>query len=104
MADARSHGQMNREILFDERAPASSSWGLLALILGALFAFKFAVLMSDSAVFGRLAMPPVYDDVAYFVDGLLRLDVFRRLGMTGLVTDLWRHPPHAPYSTVSATF
>ena len=48
--------------------------------------------MADSAVFGRLAMPPVYDDVGYFVDGLLRLNVFRRLGMTGLVTDLWRHP------------
>jgi hypothetical protein len=53
--------------------------------MGALFAFKFAVLMTDSALFGRIAIPPVYDDVSYFIYGLQRLDVFRHAAVPGLL-------------------
>jgi hypothetical protein len=63
-----SFAQIKEEELFDARDTKPSSWWLLALIVGALFAFKFAILMVDGAVFGRIAMPPVYDDISYFVD------------------------------------
>jgi len=99
---ARPFAPMKEEVLVDARAPLPRSWWLLAIIVGALFSFKFAILMVDGAVFGRMAMPPVYDDVSYFVDALLRLDVLRHSGIAGFANGLWRNPPHAPYSTAAA--
>jgi hypothetical protein len=75
----------------------STAAGLTLLLL-----LKTAVLLSNSYVYGRMAMPPVYDDVSYFVDALQRVDVFRAEGMRGVVDGLISSPPHSPYATLAA--
>jgi hypothetical protein len=47
-------------------------------------------------------MPPVYDDVAYFNDALMRVNVFRAEGLRSVIAGLISSPPHAPYSTLAA--
>ncbi len=73
-----------------------------AVGLTLLFLLKTAILINDSYLFGRLALPPVYDDVSYFVDALQRIDVFRAAGLRGVIAGLIASPPHAPYSTLAA--
>jgi hypothetical protein len=73
-----------------------------ALGLTLLLLLKTAVLLSDSYEYGRLALPPVYDDVSYFVDALERVDVFHAYGLRGLIEGLVLSPPHSPYSTLAA--
>jgi hypothetical protein len=51
---------------------------------------------------GRLAAPATFDDVAYFNDGLDRLEVLQSHGLWGLLRSLWDSPPHAPFSTLLA--
>src|SRR5262245_36471347 len=78
-------------------------WLTLSLTGAALLALKTAVVLTDSTVFGRLAVPPVYDDVSYFIDALHRIDVFRGSGVAGYLRDFHRNWPHAPYSTIAAS-
>jgi hypothetical protein len=68
----------------------------LVLIAGGLFT-AFALQWSFQN--GRLTRDPSFDDVVYFVDGLERLRVFYDHGFEGLVRDLWKDPPHSPWST-----
>jgi hypothetical protein len=75
---------------------------LTAIVVTALLLLKTTVLLSNSHVYGRLAMPPLYDDVAYFVDGMERVDIFRADGLRGVIASLVSSPPHAPYSTLAA--
>ena len=58
--------------------------------------------MRGGAIYGRLAMPPPYDDVSYFVDALERMRIFLDQGFFGLLQNLISSPPHAPYSTIAA--
>jgi hypothetical protein len=51
---------------------------------------------------GRLAMPPVFDDVVYFDDALGRVDVLYNQGWCALFADAITAPPHSPYSTLVA--
>jgi hypothetical protein len=67
-----------------------------------IFALKTQMLMAGGAVYGRLAMPPVYDDVYYFVVALQGLQIFRDHGMLSFLFDAFKHPPHAPYSYFAA--
>jgi hypothetical protein len=69
---------------------------LLVLISGILFT-AFALQWSFQN--GRLTRDPSFDDVVYFVDGLERVRVLYDHGFEGLVRDLWKDPPHSPWST-----
>src|ERR1700677_2319857 len=73
-----------------------------AIGLTLLLLLKTAVLLSNSYVYGRLAMPPLYDDVSYFVDAMERVDVFRAAGLRGVIAGIISSPPHSPYSTLAA--
>ncbi len=48
-------------------------------------------------------MVPIYDDVAYLIDGLKRLRAFEIQGFVGLAKSFVRDAPHAPYSSLLAT-
>ena len=74
---------------------------LFLLLLG-IFLLKAAILMAGGAVYGRLAVPPINDDVFYFVDALQGLQVFRDHGTLALLSEWIKHPPHAPYSYLAA--
>jgi len=52
--------------------------------------------------FGRLSIPPTYDDVVYFTDALERLQIIHHDGAVALLGSLVQRPPHAPYSTAAA--
>jgi hypothetical protein len=75
---------------------------LTAATLGALFTIKFGILMNGSVIFGRLAVPPLYDDVYYFVDALDRVRLFDDSGLWAVISNAIAAPPHAPYSTIAA--
>lgn len=74
-----------------------------AIGFGALVLFHCLAVLGFSARRGRLAMVPIFDDVAYLVDGLSRLDVFDRQGFAGLANSFMQNAPHAPYSSLLAT-
>jgi len=52
---------------------------IFLLLLG-VFVLKAQILMAGGTVYGRLAVPPINDDVFYFVDALRGLQVFRDHG------------------------
>jgi hypothetical protein len=70
---------------------------------GALVLFHCLAVLGFSARHGRLAMVPIYDDVAYLIDGLKRLNTFDRQGFAGLASSFLQDAPHAPYSSLLAT-
>jgi hypothetical protein len=85
------------------RAPESGNSIVFYLSVTLLvFMLKSIVLMRGGALYGRLAGPPVYDDVSYFVEALQRIRIFLDQGVSGLVNNLIQEPPHAPYSTLAA--
>lgn len=53
---------------------------------------------------GRLALVPLYDDVTYLVDGMVRFAVLSRTGIGGFLADLYAHPAHAPFMAVTSAF
>lgn len=53
---------------------------------------------------GRLSIVPIYDDVAYLVDGLKRLAVLDRSGIGGFLLDFGVNPAHSPFSAITSTF
>jgi hypothetical protein len=71
-------------------------------IAGALFGIKYLILMNGGAVYGRLAIPPPYDDVTYFVQALTRLKLFQQSDLWAVIRSFWAQPPHAPYSEIGA--
>ena len=74
---------------------------LFLLLLG-VFLLKSQILMAGGAIYGRLAVPPINDDVFYFVDALQGLKIFRDHGTLAWLFELVKHPPHAPYSYLAA--
>ncbi len=62
------------------------------------------VTVNESLRQGVLALPPTYDDIIYFNDGLDRLQVFYNGGFLALTKDLINSPPHSPFSTLEAFF
>jgi hypothetical protein len=61
-------------------------------------------LLFRGETYGRLAIPPVYDDITYFVDALERIVVFKTAGLHALISGLVHSPPHSPYATIGAFF
>jgi hypothetical protein len=58
--------------------------------------------LEESSRTGRLRTYPQVDNVIYMASGADWLKSFRTDGISGLVRSYWSHPPHSPYSTVSA--
>jgi hypothetical protein len=77
--------------------------GAAAALLCVLVALHCAAVLGFSARHGRLAMVPIYDDVAYLIDGIKRLNAFDRQGFAGLASSFLQDAPHAPYSSLLAT-
>lgn len=80
-----------------------SDWvRLLGLVI--LAALSTAIVGSKSLdasrLHGRLSVPPLYDDVAYFGDAVGWMNAFGSRGVAGSVWDLVHH--HAPFSTLVA--
>jgi len=51
---------------------------------------------------GVLALPPTYDDVAYFNEAIVRLKQMDDSGGMALVSGYLANPPHAPLQTLLA--
>jgi hypothetical protein len=65
----------------------------------------FTTLQMQQSLFqGQLSMPTTYDDLAYFVDALRRLDRFYEQGIGRLILDFFQLPPHSPTSIYTASF
>jgi hypothetical protein len=74
---------------------------LLAIPLICLL--KSIVLVRAGASYGRLNIPPIYDDVTYFVDALGRVQILLEKDVWHFAQSLVVNPPHAPYSTLAAS-
>src|SRR5207249_11252435 len=61
------------------------------------------VLVRAGASYGRLNIPPIYDDVTYFVDALGRVQILLEKDVWHFAQSLVANPPHAPYSTLAAS-
>jgi len=73
------------------------------ILLGIVLSTGFTlVIIQYSLRHGRLILPPTYDDVTYFADGLARLEVLYRDRLPGLVADHFRNPPHSPFASYLA--
>jgi hypothetical protein len=79
-------------------------WDGAAALVVLIILLKAAILLFRGETYGRLAIPPVYDDVTYFVDGLERVIAFKAGGLGALLSGLVRSPPHSPYATFGAFF
>jgi hypothetical protein len=69
-------------------------------ILGLLVVFHIVASVSHSLRDGRLAIVPLYDDVSYLADGLLRLQAFDTGGFVGLLKSLFQEHARAPITSV----
>jgi len=74
---------------------------LLAIPLICLL--KSIVLVRAGASYGRLSLPPIYDDVGYFVDALGRVQILLEKDVWHFAKSFIAAPPHAPYSTLAAS-
>ncbi len=61
-----------------------------------------AFIIVMSRVDGRLAVPPVYDDVSYMLDAARRLEGLSNGGLPRVLAEYATSPPKSPYSTVMA--
>jgi hypothetical protein len=80
-------------------APPSSA-ALVALAGTAILFTGMAV--QTSYTMGRLALPPSYDDVGYFLDAINRLNTFQDGGIPALIKQYRDAPPHGPASSFLA--
>lgn len=90
-----------RQDKHEEIAPWSGAIAIRALAIGLItlvLLLKGAILLLRGEVYGRLAIPPVYDDVTYFVDAMERVVVFKSAGLSAFVKGLVADPPHSPYA------
>jgi hypothetical protein len=88
-------GHMSRAIRY---------WDGAAALVVLIILLKAAILLLRGGVYGRLALPPLYDDVTYFVDALERIATFKTGGVHELIGGLVHSPPHSPYATFGAFF
>ena len=72
-------------------------------VLGLLVLFHTVASVSYSLRDGRLAVVPLYDDVGYLRDGLLRLKAFDSDGIAGLLNSLFHHHARAPLTSILST-
>jgi len=84
------------------RWPKSRGAGFFVAVTLVVFMLKSVIVLHGGLEYGRLSLPPVYDDVSYFIDGMLRRTVLLEHGLVAVVRDLVANPPHAHYSTIAA--
>jgi hypothetical protein len=63
---------------------------------------KGFILVRAGASYGRLSLPPIYDDVTYFVDALERVQILLEKDVWHFAKTFIVDPPHSPYSTLAA--
>ncbi len=87
-------------------APVTDDWrrnfrhGVVAALLLSLFFTLFCVQWSLAR--GRLSQDPTYDDSMYMYEAGRRLAVFDEQGLVAYVVNLYRDPPHAPFTDFGA--
>lgn len=72
------------------------------ICLGLLAIVSAELNLSLSAREGTLAMPPIYDDANYLLDGYLRVLRGDATSLFNLVASIIADPPHAPLSTLTS--
>ncbi|PDT71744.1 hypothetical protein CO683_00870 [Bradyrhizobium ottawaense] len=79
-----------------EQTDRSSLW-----LISATLSFIFTAAQIQSSLHsGSLSLPATYDDVSYFNDAMMRLEVAYREGGAALLKGLWVNPPHSPIQTL----
>ncbi len=81
------------------RVPSPLRRGVSLMLLPAMAAVLTLVVIRHSLLDSRLSAPPVYDDVAYMLDGASRLTRLYEGGVPLLARDIWSSPPHSPLWT-----
>jgi len=83
-----------------ERAASHAGENKLSrLLLCAIFAgLLTGVIVQYSFRHGRLIQYPIFDDVGYFADGMMRVQAFHDGGFRAVWQQYRRNPPHSPYS------
>ena len=71
-------------------------------LLVVAFLIHVAAVMGYLLREGRLAVVPIYDDVAYLIDALRRLPALEEHGVLGLLVSFVREPPHGPLTVLAA--
>lgn len=74
--------------------------GVVAALALSLFFTLFCVQWSLTR--GRLSQDPTYDDSMYMFEAGRRLAVFDEQGLVAYVANLYRDPPHAPFTDFGA--
>lgn len=76
-----------------------------AVIAAGLLTVFFTLLCVQwSFARGRLSQDVTYDDSMYMFEAGRRLAVFYDKGLTAYVANLWKDPPHAPFTDFGAEF
>ena len=74
---------------------------LLWLALAGMFLLIVLANISLSLLHGHLAMVPIYDDVNYMADALVRLRFSPGSGIQAILASFIADPPHAPVTTLT---
>ena len=80
---------------------APPSVAALVALAGTAILFT-CMAVQTSYTMGRLALPPSYDDVGYFLDAINRLNTFHDGGIPALIKGYRDAPPHGPASSFLA--
>lgn len=83
---------MNSRKSFFDKFVVSRRNLIIWLVVSVLFT---VIQIQHSLHQGQLSLPPTYDDVVYFNDGLRRLDIFYNNGFVELFLDYANRPPHS---------
>ena len=85
------------------KLPIASAARRSELLLWSLISAAYAaIIIQYSMKYGRLAAPPYYDDVSYFVDALPRVQEFYTRNWAMVCLGLLARAPHSLFSTVVA--
>ncbi len=75
---------------------------MLTISVGGMFLLIVLANLSLSRLHGHLAMIPIYDDINYMADALVRLRFAAGSGLRSIVASFIADPPHAPLTTLTA--
>src|SRR5688500_3869067 len=98
----RATGRCPMEVVRTLDAPRVRRVALIALPALGLAVAWMALILQSSIVQGRLAIPPMFDDVAYLLDSARRVNVLYEHGTLAAVEGYFEKPPKSPYATLAA--
>jgi len=73
-------------------------------VIGFFCLFHVLAVMGYLVRNGRLSIVPIYDDVTYLIDGLQRLEILERSGISGFLGSFRSLYAHSPFNSLTATF